>query len=108
MVYTIIEGENGFKRIIFPKTKSIFENVFMDMESFANPVYLPYVEKVINGASDCESIGSNNCCLDIKPDITTVSPQLTAEGKPNGASIDTNELHYLILFWAAENNQLLR
>lgn len=105
--FSIEETNNRYKKIILPEELKLIEYVFEDMESFAEPIFLRFIEKVINKDSSYEQISGNICNLEINRDFTTVSAEFVPSEMSNECKIETNELLSLILVWVDINKSQL-
>lgn len=103
----INDSEDGYKQIKLPEEISAVEYLLYDMESFRSPIFLSYIEKVLNKESELEAIGGNICSLEIMKDTTKVINNFVTEGMQVECEIETAELKAIIKLWVEENKDVL-
>ncbi|WP_018885640.1 hypothetical protein [Paenibacillus massiliensis] len=103
----INNSENGYKRLKLPEEISVVEYLLYDMESFRSPIFLSYIEKVLNKESELEEIGGNICSLEITKDTTKFINNFLTEGMQVECEIETAELKAIIKLWVEENKDVL-
>lgn len=77
------------------------------MESFGEPIFQSFIEKVINEDSNYEEVAGNICSLEINRDFTIVSAEFLPSEVFNECKIETDELLSLILVWVDMNKTQL-
>ncbi|WP_139489593.1 hypothetical protein [Brevibacillus dissolubilis] len=104
MKYNVVIIQDGeYKKIKLPREVAIVEYVLSDMESFRSPIFLDFINRVLDGKSAFERIGGNICSLEINKDITVIYTDFPDdEGR-----IETSELKNIIDLWVAENKNIL-
>ncbi|MHC1748052.1 MAG: hypothetical protein AB9856_06630 [Cellulosilyticaceae bacterium] len=102
-MFSFEKSNDGYNKIILPEEIKLIEYVFEDMESFSEPIFQSFVEKVINKDSNYEEISGNICSLEVNRDFTTVSTEFLQSEMFNECKIETDELMLLILAWVDIN-----
>ncbi|URZ05798.1 hypothetical protein [Clostridium felsineum] len=106
--FSFEKGNDGYNKIILPEEIKLIEYVFEDMESFGEPIFQSFVEKVVNKDSNYEGVSGNICSLEINRDFTTVSTEFFTSEMVDECKIETDELMLLILAWIDENKEQLQ
>lgn len=102
--YEIQKGNSGFYIIKLPNEIKLVELVFDDMASFAQPIFLNYIQNVLNEKVEYEEVTGNICTLEIHKDITRIEAEFVNKGMSHECEIETKELNELIELWIQINN----
>lgn len=106
--YSVVEGINSeYKKIKLPNEIFVIEYLLYDMESFREPIFIDYIDKVLHGKSSCECIGGNICDLEVHEVSTRVTNHFVVDGIQKSCTIETAELKNIIEIWITENKEVL-
>lgn len=102
-MFSVEKSNYGYSRIILPEEIKLIEYVFEDMESFGEPLFKEFIERVINRVSNNEEVSGNICSLQINRDFTNVVVEFAPSEMSNECKIETDELLSLIQVWIIIN-----
>lgn len=106
-MFSVEKSNYGYSKIILPQEIKLVEYVFEDMESFGEPIFQEFIERVINRVSNNEEISGNICSLEINRDFTNVIVEFVPSEMSNECKIETDELLSLIQVWIIINKSQL-